>query len=55
MVERGFHEKAVDSAVKIYSHTETFSEKYFVGSGNLMHIDGYWVVLTAGHMLKNED
>lgn len=60
LVERGFPLEAINSAVQIeigaVIETENGSKVIFGnGSGNLMHIDGYWILLTAGHVLDNTE
>ena len=49
LVDRGFPLIAIDSVahIKAKMPNNYISE----GSGTLMHIDNYWVVLTAGHVL----
>jgi hypothetical protein len=60
---QGFPEKAINSAVQIdvdlsdeymSAHKDMIFKSYGA-CGNLMHIDGYWVVLSAGHVFKNDE
>ncbi len=48
MVKRGFPEKAINSVVQI-DLFDSESGNCISGSGNLMHINGYWIVLTVAH------
>lgn len=56
---RGFPLSAINSAIgiEVESVTRTKNSGAIInlegGSGNLMHIDGYWVLLSAGHVLEN--
>ena len=54
LIEKGFPEIAVTSAVNVYIQYENAPYSLH-GSGNLMHIDGYWVVLTAAHVIDFEN
>lgn len=59
-VERGFPLEAINSAVEVeigaVVKTVDGNKAIFgIGSGNLMHIDGYWILLTAGHVLDNTE
>lgn len=60
LVERGFPLEAINSAVEVEigAVVKTVNESKAIfgsGSGNLMHIDGYWILLTAGHVLENTE
>lgn len=58
MIERGFPPEAIYSAVgiEILASSQIENEVRISetgGSGNVMHIEGYWVVLTARHVLTD--
>jgi hypothetical protein len=52
-VEHGFPMIAINSSFEVGFLTGDFGG--IGGSGNLTHVDGYWVVLTAGHLLQGDE